>query len=1251
MRNGKKIIAKSLALVFSMLSLGLTPIDIKAENALSYTMYENTFDTGHKSLVSASAAGYSYENDFLIYDGVDKYLGDIETTTYIPKGQTKENTAIRVGREDWCGAKTFLFDFTKGGSKEGIKSGTVRVSFDYALDSESTADASRIGMNLPMDASPSGGGRMMYFTRLANEDKTTRGYAYQISESIGAYPGGEEITEDDLLAQHHFEVVMDFDNNVVTYLVDGEALTKTQNLTGRVMNNFMIGIGGIFKYFDNLKVVHEFKQPLECVIDSEFSETNPGNVFFGKETAKVNLHIKNQDRNSGYTDVPIKITVTNSKDEVAETHTVNVNVGAFGETDIEVPLKLSRYDAYRISVTSEKSLETKARTSRVVENNKLNPKTGVHMQVNGGKSKDIETVFHFLEKAGLGNVRTDLGWSILENEDGTYSHGISGESYIDRAVSESKKTGVEILGLLSTSAQNTYYPGNDDGGFNNTENYLKGFHDYCYSVASKYGDTIKSWEIGNEDNYTRRYKKDENGEFLYNDAGEHITEHDLGENYAPILLNGYKGIKEASPDSTVMNAGSAVFMDNEGNNQPQFAHGWLRVAEEDSENTYFDDFAVHSYHPGMPPEVVDRWNDNATYPRGASWQQKEQYLKDNILGAHGFGDKKTWVTETGYYVGKIYWDTRTEEIAAAYNIRLMLQNELYGFHHKFFIYNLINEGFDMRDPEDNYGMLCNWTNEEWDNRSAYAAKPQYLAMAQWNKMMAGAEFESVERDYTPGRFKDNDILVTPFDSYNAKFKKGEEIVHVVWDVFDNSEAITVDNTENKKYTVIYDMYGNVTDKLTGVKFYTYDAGKSPVYVLFTDTPEDVAEPEIMFYRDYEDYQGGNNLKTTTSLDEPFNRKGFYGTLKIAGDGSYLTTTTSVNSGDGKGVQFDILTSWNSGLAQITDGGGSLTDLYDGTLYIAYDEIPRDGAQREDIYFTASGADYALSWYPGVKWSPINRNWGSDCTKTEEMAGAGKNHKVELIIDPDTGQVKRFVNGTLLNNIFIKNTGLKEVIFRWADGNIIDNFTIVHYPENVMPQTFSMTKGAVDAEKNTLSVFLKSDASDSDGASGSLIKAPYGVSPESLETSLFNVEGYTVSSVTKGDAGGEYIIWLEEDIVGNEVFIAEYNRNIRDVLGACINPEFDTVAFSDPEFEISDLKTEGNQVSVTYKNTTGQKEEFIIVIASFEGNGALGDVNFKKVVAYNGDYNKEESVSLMSDTTGKTVKAFVIDSFSDLTPIY
>lgn len=1226
--------------------------------ALSYTMYENTFDNGRDSLVAASEEGYMVDNEFLIYDGVLAGMSDIQTAKYIPDGETEYNTAIKTKPGDWTSGKTFLFDFTKNGAKSGIRSGRVTVSYDFELEETSTANSARLGMNMGGEASDTSnnGGRLLYINRTTDaEGKNV--FKYLAGAYVGAWPSESLSGVISTEGQHHMEIAMDFDENKIVYYIDGEALKSgdniiTQDLTGMVMNNFMVTISGIYKWFDNLRVVHSFEYPLECIIDSDLSEDHPGNVFFGREDAVVNLNVINRDKDNAYSDIPVTVTVKNGAGETVETHNVSVSVGAFGEANTALRLRLSKYDAYTLTVASGKSAESTARASRCVKVSGNNPKTGVHMQINGAKDKNVENVFYFLDNAGLGNVRTDLGWSVTENSDGTISHSVSGEEYVNRAVEASKKTGVEILGLLSHSSMSSVYPGDEDGGFNTTEAYLQGYYDYCRSVAEKYGDTIKAWEIGNECNYIRRYKRASDGSFVYDGAGNHVTEHDLGENYAPMLLKGYQGIKSVHPESTVLNCGIGTFYENEGNNMVQFANGWLSVAEEDTNNTYFDAFADHTYHTGTAPEIADRWYYNSKYPSGSTFEQAEKYMKEDILGAHGFGDKDSWMTETGFYVGTIYGDVRTEEIAAAYNIRTLLQNEMHGIHKKIFIYNLINEGFDLNYSEHNFGMLCKWENKEWEERSAYAAKPQYLAMAQWNKMMNGAEYITVDRAYTAGSFNSNNqIVVTPYDRYNAKFKNGENIIHVVWDVFDNSEPVTIENSEDKKYTIVYDMNGNITDVCMNCDSYTYDAGKTPSYIVFTDTyDEETEEPEVMFYRDYEDYTGGNNGGTKDGTDEPFNRTGKYGTFRKSGDSSFKNTTSAVDTVNGKAVKLDIFTAWNSGASQINDGAGSLTDIYDGKLYIAYDEIPETGEKAEEIYFTAGGGDYAWCWFPGVKWSAINRNWYEDYTKTEQMQGAGISYKVELVIEPDTGNVYRYINGNPIGTLKIKNSGLEELYFRWSSGNIIDNLTIVYYPENAAPQTFSMTAGMIDTESNTISVYLKSDTLDSDGANGNEIKAPYGISPERVDTKLFEVDGYTVSEVIKGDKSGEYKIRLAEAVTEDREYTVTYNKNVADILGAYINPDTSSVQVAS-KYEISEPEVSGKAVSTVYTNTSRDDESFVLIAAAYNSDNSLYDVSFKKIPAKSGECNKKVSVELDCDITGKTVKGFAVSNLSELTPIY
>ena len=58
---------------------------------------------------------------------------------------------------------------------------------------------------------------------------------------------------------------------------------------------------------------------------------------------------------------------------------------------------------------------------------------------------------------------------------------------------------------------------------------------------------------------------------------------------------------------------------------------------------------------------------------------------------------------------------------------------------------------------------------------------------------------------------------------------------------------------------------------------------------------------------------------------------------------------------------------------------------------------------------------------------------------------------------------------------------------------------------------------------------------------------------------------------------------------------------------------------------------------------------MLVVASYVGE-QMSEVNFVPVTAGKGISNKEVSVSLKDSVEGKTVKAFVLDSFTNLTPI-
>lgn len=1241
----KQIISGILAVTTLLLSMATfsASAQTETEDIIKYTLYENTFDNGKADLKAASDEGNLFENRFLIYDGVGSSFGDVETVSYIPEGKEAENMAIRVGRGDWTSGKTFLLDFTKNNTQNGIRSGIVRASFDFGVDADSSANAVRIGMNMTGDNTDSGtGGRMMYFVRETNSSGNSV-FKYQIASSVGGSMSSGINRVIDADSQHHLEIVMDFDENEVTYFLDNEMIMSdgeavTQKLTGTIMNNFMIALGGIFEYFDNFKVTQEFKKPLECVINSETDEEHPGNIFFDNEQIVLNLNVINRD-DVEYSSVPVLITATDLNDNIVETKTVNVSISAFGEADFPIELNLPRYGVYKLSVTSENSVETTARVSRSVGNTGNNPKVNVHMQVNGGKVKDVGKTFKLMDRAGLGGVRTDMGWNAVRNTNGTVAHSTGGDQYIDAAVEESKKTGVEILALMSTGNKNDIYPNDEDEGFNTSNAYLQGFYEYCNTIAKKYGDHIKWWELGNEDNYRQRIVSyDQNGKAVYGP--------DSGENYAKILNKGYQGIKDAYDDAVILNSGSAVVLEDEENNASQFAKDLLSSVQADPNNKYFDRFATHSYHPGMMPEVRDRWIYNSEWDGYMSWADREVFLKKNILKPYGHENTPTWVTETGYYVGTRNGDVRSEEIVAAYNVRLLLLNEINGFHEKMFLYNFMNDGFDSGNSEHNYGMLRNWDNADWKTRSAYAAKLQYLAVAQWNKMMNGATYVSCERnvDYSESKFDNNEIIVAPKDSYNAKFTSGDDVIHILWDVFDNCGTSTVENTEDKKYIIIYDMYGNVTEVLQNAKSVVYDPTENPSYIVLSDElPESCGyaeEPEILFHRDFEDYTGGDPLNQDVAENA-------YGTWEISGDDTW-SDYTAADSLDGKGFYVTK--------GHYNDGAGAFPDISDGTLYVAFDEIPGDNPTETSVYFKTGTPNFAFSYKPGVSWTALDRNWGYD--QRTAMLGSGQNHKIELVINPATGDAKRYINGNYIGtkNIGI-TTGLTEMLVRFSATSVIDNFTVIYFPEKMVCQTFSLDSARLNKD-NTISVFLKSDAVDSDGANGKAIRAPYGITlPSTDETNttytlasdLFTVDGATVTGVTRGNATGEYIIAVNEILSEDETYIVTAKSDISDITGSRLNKDKAVAVAGKQEFAVTSIDMQGNCGTVTYTNTTDSDESFELIIASYNENGVMEEIASKQVSAKKASVSGTDSVSLTQDVTGKTVKMFVWRDFLSLKP--
>lgn len=310
-----------------------------------------------------------------------------------------------------------------------------------------------------------------------------------------------------------------------------------------------------------------------------------------------------------------------------------------------------------------------------------------------------------------------------------------------------------------------------------------------------------------------------------------------------------------------------------------------------------------------------------------------------------------------------------------------------------------------------------------------------------------------------------------------------------------------------------------------------------------------AEPEVLVFRDYEDYAGG---------------------LDIASDGknhgtmSFLFTNYSksvaADSFDGKGVKFV----GSSG----SEGAKLPTTVGDGTLYISFLSEGSDNSKVGNFYFGQNRDDMAFfGWRAGQSVYSGNKAWGS--TTTKAMQGASTSYKIEVIGNLTEQTRDVYINGQLIyaNMAFPadlrsqeKNKGIMTLLP--DNGCVIDDFVMVYFPEDVMPQTFSVEKAEADAKADVLRVFLKSDAQDSDGQDGNPIAAPYGITLPNedekhteyiIAEDSFIVEGMNVLSVERGLRSGEYVLTVDGDIKPDGEYTVIANPSLTGLMGETLNP--------------------------------------------------------------------------------------------------
>lgn len=230
------------ALCLTITAASMSGIVSVSADALGDTIwYYNTFDKKGSDLKNET-------NDYL---SVNVGNSDVKKGTEF-NGNPGIGTGIGDGRIDTPG---LTFDFTKGGTITGKTEGVYKISFDFAVNSQSSADYSTIGINMVTSYS---GGLMMRIYK-AN-GKIRYAFANEITTPPGL-PETAEALEDNKL--YKLDIIFDYNSRLVYYYLNGEILRSTADKAhqeipdvsaANILNSFSLSPSGIISYIDNIKI-------------------------------------------------------------------------------------------------------------------------------------------------------------------------------------------------------------------------------------------------------------------------------------------------------------------------------------------------------------------------------------------------------------------------------------------------------------------------------------------------------------------------------------------------------------------------------------------------------------------------------------------------------------------------------------------------------------------------------------------------------------------------------------------------------------------------------------------------------------------------------------------------------------------------------------------------------------------------------------------------------------------------------------
>lgn len=569
---------------------------------------------------------------------------------------------------------------------------------------------------------------------------------------------------------YHLDMWIDYRTNTITYYVEGGDIgTKKFDETFTGVGGFRITVdstnGGSSYDFDNMMVVsfpeRGGKIPLEGIaipdnfenpitIDYRQSENRLGFIFPSKDI-DLTAYFKNQTMNTA--EVVVETVITDENYAVVKEFSDEFIIKTDEEKKLDYDLRVEKYGFYNISTRVKEKQDGDVLSENEFQFSVMNappeglknPKVSVcDHSADGHGYEEMERKYELISLAGFNGIRMGMDYASCPNRvNGDYTID---ESSMKQNVYAAKYNLEQIMNL--TAGKN---PPKTEEEFQQWEKFVEQI--VLQHLKTKNPGTVTHYCVWNE----------YNGEgFNYNGATE--------EHYAELLRRTYPIIKRLDENSEVRGfVASPTYVPQ----NPQDATDWIKNVLEYGGGDYMDAADIHPYNH-TAPENTD------------SFRGRFIDATRDLLDEYGYEDMPITFSEMGWSTP----GTVSEAEQGAFFVRWMALNYT-KFKDVALYVSQVKQ--TTSNHENGFGLIRSWNKKGADGYKPYSAKPAFLAVANYNTIMSGAEFVSDSYSWFSG-------------VYNYKFKDrhGNDI-QLVWRKDGNSDATVKTSTQN---IAVLDLYGN-----------------------------------------------------------------------------------------------------------------------------------------------------------------------------------------------------------------------------------------------------------------------------------------------------------------------------------------------------------------------------------------------------------------------------------------------------------